>query len=192
MASRRRSGGNGRPGGPFTQGPRSADQARTRSVRGSAGNGSRAAVAFGKRRFGTSGMGFWTPSRGAVTHRHHVLTAPPAAESRMPPGLAEPGGGGRRVVTSRAAASDDAHPAQGDGRCRARGAERPEDRLVRRAPAVEHEDKGGHPGQARSRALIHYKTSRTPNVRTTWRSWRLGEKPPLEGLAFPCAMHAGR
>lgn len=71
-------------------------------------------------RFGISGLGFWTPSRGGVMHRHRLSTAPPASGSRAPQGFAEPTGGGRRVVTSRAAASDDARrwPSLALGHCR--------------------------------------------------------------------------
>lgn len=93
----------------MTQGPRSADQARRIDP-----SGDRPARAVGLRlharetRFGTSGLGFGTPSRGGVMHRHCLSTAPPATGSRAPQGLAASAGSGRRVVTSRSAASDDA------------------------------------------------------------------------------------
>lgn len=93
----------------MTQGPRSADQARL--IDPSVDQPARAVglrLHSWKTRFGTSGMGFGTTSRGGVMHRHCLSTDPPASGSRAPQGLAESAGGGRRVVTSRAAASDDA------------------------------------------------------------------------------------
>jgi hypothetical protein len=69
-----RSGGNREPGGPFTQGPRSADQARRRSVRGSGGNGSRAAVAFGK---GGSGPRAWGSGPHHVAVSRTAITSLP-------------------------------------------------------------------------------------------------------------------
>lgn len=96
-------------GGPLTQGPRSADQARRIDP-----SGDQPARAVGlplharETRFGTSGLGFGTPSRGGVMHRYRLSTDPPASGSRTPQGLEESSGGGKRVVTSRAAASDDA------------------------------------------------------------------------------------
>lgn len=50
---------------------------------------------------------------------------------------------------------------------------------------------GGRHGQAMGRAAIDNRTPGTPSVRSDRRSRRHGEGSPLEGLAFPCSMHAG-
>ena len=58
-------------------------------------------------------------------------------------------------------------------------------------PCVEREGRGRHHGQAMGCAAIDISQG-TQNVRNHRRHQRHGEGSPLEGLAFSCAMHAGR
>ena len=60
-----------------------------------------------------------------------------------------------------------------------------------RLPCVEREARGWHHGQAMGRAASD-NSQGTQNVRNHRRRKCHGEGSPLEGLAFSCAMHAGR